>query len=142
MIVYTNTINEFNNDVVSGLIATKIQDKLIDSGYSHSSDSEFRSWENSLLHMQMVLNDNSVNQELHVAIEYNIPNTSKRVDFIVSGLDEHDKPKVVIVELKQWEKAERTSREDLVTTFIGGNIRPVTHPSYQAYSYAKTIESC
>lgn len=141
MIVYTNTINEFNNDVVSGLIATKIQDKLIDSGYSHSSDSEFRSWENSLLHMQMVLNDNSVNQELHVAIEYNIPNTSKRVDFIVSGLDEHDKPKVVIVELKQWEKAERTSREDLVTTFIGGNIRPVTHPSYQAYSYAKTIES-
>lgn len=141
MIVYTNTINEFNNDVVSGLIATKIQDKLIDSGYSHSSDSEFRSWENSLLHMQMVLNDNSVNQELHVAIEYNIPNTSKRVDFIVSGLDEHDKPKVVIVELKQWEKAERTSREDLVTTFIGGNIRPVTHPSYQAHSYAKTIES-
>src|SRR5690554_517816 len=141
MIVYTNTINEFNNDVVSGLIATKIQDKLIDSGYSHSSDSEFRSWENSLLHMQMVLNDNSVNQELHVAIEYNIPNTSKRVDFIVSGLDEHDKPKVVIVEIKKKEKTKKKSKEDLVTTFIGGNIRPVTHPSYQAYSYAKTIES-
>ena len=141
MIVYTNTINEFNDDVISGLIATKVQDKLIESGYKHGSDSEFRSWENSLLHMQTVLNDPSVNQDLHVAIEYNIPNTSKRVDFIISGQDENDKPKIIIVELKQWEKAERTSREDIVTTFLGGSIRAVTHPSYQAYSYAKTIES-
>ena len=141
MIVYTNTINEFNDDVISGLIATKVQDKLIESGYKHGSDSEFRSWENSLLHTQTVLNDPSVNQDLHVAIEYNIPNTSKRVDFIISGQDENDKPKIIIVELKQWEKAERTSREDIVTTFLGGSIRAVTHPSYQAYSYAKTIES-
>lgn len=141
MIVYSNSIKEFNNDVINGLIASKVQDKLIDRGYGHASDSEFRSWENSLLHMQMVLNDDSINNELHVAIEYNIPNTSKRVDFIISGLDEKDVPKILIIELKQWEKAERTSREDLVTTYIGGGNRAVTHPSYQAYSYAKTIQN-
>lgn len=141
MIVYSNTINDFNHDVDSGLIATKIQDKLIESGYNHNNESEFASWENSLLHMNQVLFHPIINQNLHVAIEYNIPNTSKRVDFIISGLNENDEPKVIIVELKQWEKAQRTSREDLVTTYIGNGIRPVTHPSYQAYSYAKVIEN-
>ena len=48
---------------------------------------------------------------------------------------------MIIIELKQWEKAERTSREDLVTTYVGGSVRAVTHPSYQAYSYAKLIEN-
>ena len=141
MIVYTNTISDFSDDVIEGKIATIVQNKLLERGYNHTGEAEFRSWENSLLHMQSVLNDQSINKDLHVAIEYNIPNTSKRVDFMISGLDENNNPKIIIVELKQWESAERTSREDLVTTYIGGGSRAVAHPSYQAYSYAKTIEN-
>ncbi len=91
--------------------------------------------------MKNVLDVDDIPKDTHIAIEYNIPNTSKRVDFIISGHDENDKPNVVIVELKQWEQAEKTSRQDIVTTFVGGNIRAVTHPSYQAYSYAKIIEN-
>ncbi|UKI49260.1 MAG: hypothetical protein L6U99_11025 [Clostridium sp.] len=34
-----------------------------------------------------------------------------------------------------------TSRADVVKAFTGGAERAVTHPSYQAYSYAKIIEN-
>ena len=49
--------------------------------------SEFRSWENSLEYMYKVLNDPSIPSDSGVAIEYNIPQTSKRVDFLLSGYD-------------------------------------------------------
>ncbi len=45
------------------------------------------------------------------------------------------------MELKQWEECQATSRDDVVTTYVGGAIRAVSHPCYQAYSYAKAIES-
>lgn len=141
MIVYTNTIEKFSFDVDNGIIAEKIEEQLRKAGFYHNNPSEFRSWENSLMYMKNVLYTPEINQDLNIAIEYNIPNTSKRVDFIITGTNEYDEPKVVIVELKQWEKALKTDKEDLVTTYIGGAERPVTHPSYQAYSYAKTIEN-
>ncbi len=141
MIVYTNTIKKFNNDIDEGTIAELVRKELEQRNVIVNNISEIRSWDNSLLYMKNVLNDESINQELHVAIEYQIPATSKRVDFIVSGIDENDKNHVVIIELKQWEQATRTSREDIVTTYLAGTHRAVTHPSYQAYSYAKTIEN-
>lgn len=141
MIVYTNTIEQFNNDVDDGIIAEQVKRELDRRNISHNNLSEFRSWDNSLLHMKNVLSDSEINKDLFVAIEYQIPATSKRVDFIISGKDNNDLSHVVIIELKQWEQAEKTSREDLVTTFLGGSKRAVTHPSYQAYSYAKTIEN-
>ncbi len=140
MIVYTNTIKNFNHDVDDGIIAEKVKYELEKRNINNNNVSEFKSWDSSLLYMKNVLNDHTINQDLHVAIEYQIPATSKRVDFIISGTDENDHSHVVIIELKQWEEARKTSREDLVTTYLAGSNRAVTHPSYQAYSYAKTIE--
>ena len=37
-----------------------------------------------------------------VAIEYRVPLTAKRVDFILTGQDVDDRDTAVIVELKQW----------------------------------------
>jgi hypothetical protein len=141
MIIYNNTISEFNKDVLNGMIADKIEQKFRENQYSIHSSSEYRSWENSLRCMQMVLNDDEIDTEIKIAIEYQIPQTSKRVDFLITGKDEKNSDQVIIIELKQWEEAHQTSREDLVTTYLGGNIRATTHPSYQAYSYAKTIEN-
>ena len=140
MIVYTNTIKNFNHDVDDGIIAEKVKYELEKRNINNNNVSEFKSWDSSLLYMKNVLNDDAINQDLHIAIEYQIPATSKRVDFIISGKDDHDHSHVVIIELKQWEEARKTSREDLVTTYLAGSNRAVTHPSYQAYSYAKTIE--
>ncbi|MCK9536788.1 MAG: DUF2075 domain-containing protein [Bacilli bacterium] len=141
MLIYTNTKQGFCQDVINGIIADKIVDRFREIGFNHNNPKEFLAWDNSLTYMNMVLNDDAIAHDINVAIEYQIPQTSKRVDFLITGIDENESKHIIIIELKQWEKAERTSKEDLVTTYIGKNIRPVPHPSYQAYSYAKTIEN-
>lgn len=141
VIVYSNTLSQFSYDVDNGMIASLVKKELEKRNIINNNESEFRAWDQSLMYMKNVLYTPEINQDVHVAIEYQIPATSKRVDFIVSGKDESDKNHVIIIELKQWESAERTSREDLVTTYLAKAKRAVTHPSYQAYSYAKTIEN-
>lgn len=141
MIVYSGTVSSFNEVVDSGQIADLLIEELKRIGAFVNNEAEIRSWNNSLLHMKTVIDVPEINKDLCVALEYQIPITSKRVDFIITGIDDMGKSNVVIVELKQWEKAERTSRGDIVTTLLAGGIRAVTHPSYQAYSYAKTIEN-
>lgn len=75
-----------------------------------------------------------------IAIEYNIPQTSKRIDFLISGYDETNQSNVVIIELKQWDRLTAVSGADgLVETYTGNAIRQVVHPSYQAWSYAMLI---
>lgn len=142
MIVYSGSLKQFSYDVLTGAIADRIEECFYLNGINHHNDAEYRAFNNSLMVMNNVLcNDSGINQDINVAIEYQIPLTSKRVDFIVTGLDAKGKENVVIVELKQWESCTATSRDDVVTTFVGGAIRAVTHPCYQAYSYAKAIES-
>ncbi|MDD6156920.1 MAG: DUF2075 domain-containing protein, partial [Lachnospiraceae bacterium] len=90
--------------------------------------------------MYKVLNDDGIPADAGIAIEYNIPQTSKRVDFMISGYGSDREPEMVIVELKQWETLEEVSGTDaLVETYTGGANRRVVHPSYQAWSYAQLI---
>ena len=51
--------------------------------------------------MKDVLDTPLFSDDCQVAIEYNIPQTSKRVDFMILGKDANDKDNIVIVELKQ-----------------------------------------
>lgn len=142
MIVYSTTKKVFQNDVINGLIADNILENLKSKlNINHNNLSEYKSWENSLRCMYMVLADESIDDDIKVAIEYQLPLTAKRVDFLITGKDDYDKDHVMIIELKQWEKASRTSRKDIVNTFVGQSNRDVVHPSYQAFSYAKTIEN-
>ena len=138
MLVYENTKVGFLNDNFSGIIADRIDEEFKKHHLTHG-DAEFRAWENSLSRMATILDDNEIDGNCKIAIEYQIPLTSKRVDFLISGKDDNDKLNVVVVELKQWEDSDTTDKEDLVEAFTGGRKRLVTHPSYQAYSYAKII---
>ncbi len=100
--------------------------KIYNKMHRRSAQSEFRSWENSLEYMYKVLNDDAIPKKSGIAIEYNIPQTSKRVDFIISGYDEKQDPNVVIIELKQWDKVETVEGQDaLVETYTGGAVRKV-----------------
>ena len=143
MIVYSATKAEFNDDVIMNRISDKILNKLLDANIQGGASSEYNSWQNSLNFMKNVLDDNQIDDDIRVAIEYQIPRTSKRVDFIIAGADSKDKNNVIIVELKQWEKVEKVDDEMLhsVKTFTGGANRMVSHPSYQAYSYAVFIRN-
>ena len=92
--------------------------------------------------MYKVLNDNDIPDNSGVAIEFTIPTSSKRIDFILTGQNDDKNDSVVIIELKQWESVEKVEGKDaIVRTFLGGGNRETTHPSYQAWSYASLIEN-
>lgn len=143
MIVYEDSKRGFVEDVKSNCIADRIADKIREHGINAGQEREYVSWQNSLQFMRNIVDDNEIDDDVKIAIEYSIPLTSKRVDFIISGADSDDHDNVVIVELKQWQKAEVVD-DDMhycVKTFVGGNDRIVCHPSYQAYSYTCFIRN-
>ena len=56
MHIYSSTKRQFDQDVISGSIARKIERQLYLHGINHNNDSEVTAWNNSLLEMQKVLN--------------------------------------------------------------------------------------
>jgi len=134
MIVYQNTKKGFLEDVESGSIENLIENLLKNILNIKVSPSEKNSFKESLLRMYMVLNDEKIKDDIVVAVEYQIPATSKRIDFLVLG----DK-KGYLIELKQWEKIEKTNMPNIVKTFLGRKKRETVHPSYQAYSYSRFL---
>lgn len=140
MIVYSGDKSSFMRSVENDTIAIEIEEMIHDLMGRNTPKAEFRSWENSLSYMYKVLNVDDIPSDAGVAIEYNIPQTSKRVDFLISGYDEKDDPGVTIIELKQWDELKCVKGLDaLVETYVGGGIRTVVHPSYQVWSYAQLI---
>ena len=141
MIVYEATKQLFVEDVVQDRIEENIDKKFYEKMGYHTSGSERKAWNNSMQYMMKVLIDNNIPRNVGIAIEFKIPNTSKRVDFIITGKDGQLKNTAIIVELKQWTEADMVIGKDgIVQTFTGHAIREVAHPSYQAWSYATTIE--
>lgn len=103
MIVYDGLKTDFLSSCENDSIAIEIEENILSKLGRHTPKAEFRSWENSLNYMYKVLNDYGIPSDAGVAIEFNIPQTSKRVDFIISGYGADSDPEMVIVELKQWE---------------------------------------
>ena len=141
MIVYSSTKGQFINDVNDGILADILESKMKEHHIPFNEDSEWRAWNNSMRCMKDVLDDEEIENECKVAIEYQVPLTSRRVDFLICGQDDNGSNNVVVVELKQWEDSEETDRPDIVKAFVGRCYKNLSHPSYQAYSYAKIIEN-
>jgi DUF2075 family protein len=100
--------------------------------------SELQAWKNSLLEMAKVLQDEDIPSDIGVAIEYQLPQSSKRIDFVIAGEDEQARSAVIIIELKQWSESRRSEKDAIVWARRGGRTgeREGPHPSYQAWSYA------
>ena len=143
MIVYNGNKRQFVEDVKSNDIAPKILSLIRSKGLNAGQDREFDSWHNSMQFMRNIVDDREIDDDVQVAIEYNIPQTSKRVDFILIGADDDDRDNIVIVELKQWSEAEIVDDQMhySVRTFVANDRRIVAHPSYQAYSYSRILSN-
>ena len=140
MIIYENTIAKFDEDVKLNRITDVLAESLRKKHLSGGSTGEINSWNNSLHFMKDVLDTPSIPRECEVAIEYNIPQTAKRVDFMILGQDKDKTDHVVIVELKQWAKVEKVN--DTFKHSVLSDLRkhePVAHPSYQAYTYKSLL---
>jgi uncharacterized protein len=135
MIIYENTLLGFKQHVDTNQIGDLVQVKFLELLGHGKQDSERRSWDNSLHFMAAATRLAGLNDDCGVLIEYMIPSTSNRIDFIISGEDDKGNKNFVIVELKQWETAQKTELDGIVETYVGKGMRNTTHPSYQANSY-------
>jgi DUF2075 family protein/phage repressor protein C with HTH and peptisase S24 domain len=140
VIVYQATKDRFLKDAFERDIHEVVGAEYMARTGKRVSPSEFASWKESLMYMAKVLNDDAIPTDSGVAIEYGIPQSVKRVDFIISGLGENRSTNVIIVELKRWSKVQRTEKDGIVKTYMGGGNAETNHPSYQAWSYAALLQ--
>ena len=141
MIVYTSTKQQFIKDVndfpIEDVILKKFEEKLKRT----TGQSEIESWRDSLPYMSQVLSDKDIPDDAGILIEFMIPQSSFRVDFIITGINNQNQENVVIVELKRWSSIELTDKDGIVKTRFRGGLQETSHPSYQSWSYAAFLSS-
>lgn len=121
-------------------IGTIIYDAYRSATGRNTGRSEIDSWINSLQYMDRVLNDDEIPHDAGVAIEYHLPQSSKRIDFILTGMDHNRRESAILIELKQWQLAQMTDKDAIVITQFRHGVRETPHPSYQAWSYKCLLE--
>ncbi len=140
MIVYSASKEQFQNDVMSNDIGNIILETYKSTTGHNTGQSEITSWTNSLQYMDRVLQDDEIPADAGVAIEYHIPQSSKRIDFILTGLDKDNKESAILIELKQWQEAKITDKDAVISTRFKHGEKETAHPSYQVWSYKRLLE--
>ena len=142
MIIYQATKQEFLHHVRHDDIEDVILRHYKSATGSTVARPQIQAWSQSLAQMGKVLNDEEIPGDAGVAIEYQVPQTSKRIDFLISGHDAENRPRVVIVELKQWSESRLSDKDGIIWARRGGHRGETegAHPSYQAWSYAALLK--
>ena len=141
MIIYQGTKSGFLQDTDNRDIEDVVSRAYLATTGKYVPDAEIRSWRESLGQMAKVLRDDGMPDDMGVGIEYGIPQTSKRIDFILSGRDLDNRPHLIVVELKQWSSSKLTDKDGIVIAQRGGaHEREGAHPCYQEWSYAALLE--
>lgn len=131
MLAYKKTYKDFCQDINKGIIVNEIVNAL-NRSFSMAEKNSFR---NSLSAVKNALSNTVIPDKAQVGLEFRVPLTQKRIDFIIAGEDESSNKNVVIVELKQWDKVKHTDMSDVVLLGAEEHV----HPSWQAFSYGTTI---
>jgi DUF2075 family protein/SOS-response transcriptional repressor LexA len=137
MIIYRKRAVEFLNDVDNNTIVELIQRAFIRQ-IGWYPQREISAWTSSMKFMESVVRRANVSDDCGVMIEYGIPPTSKRIDFVIAGQDALGNRNILIIELKQWQSASATQMEGIIVTVLNNGLHETTHPSYQAFTY-KTL---
>lgn len=141
MIIYQATKKEFLQHVLHDDIEDVILRHYQSATGGGVAKPQIQAWSQSLQHMGKVLNDDEIPDSAGIAIEYQVPQTSKRIDFLITGRDADSNARVVIVELKQWSEARLSDKDGIIVARRGGRAGETegAHPSYQAWSYAALL---
>jgi len=134
MRLYAGSSGQFVEDTVLNQVAGKLKNAFFSHYRYNPSRAEINSWQNSLRAMAGILQYGDL-LDHGVMLEYQLPLTSRRLDFMVTGKGQSNADNAVIVELKQWDTCGPADGENEVVTFVGGANREVLHPSAQVGRY-------
>jgi hypothetical protein len=139
MRLYSGLSAQFIRDSAHNQIAEKLKTAFFEHFRYQPPSSEVTSWRNSLRAVSQVFEAAGL-RDHGILLEYQLPMTSKRLDCLVCGRDGNGSDQAVIIELKQWERADEAIGDKMVTTFVGGAHREVLHPSAQVGQYQMYLE--
>jgi len=135
MKLYSGSTAEFIHLNRRNQLADRLRKEFFTQIGYNPSDNEVMSWRNSLMRVALVLEDASLSEQ-GIFVEYQLPQSSKRIDVILCGKGDDNRKNSVIIELKQWERCALSDYEsDYVVTWVGGGNRNVLHPSVQVGNY-------
>jgi hypothetical protein len=139
MHLYSGSTEDFVADSVRSRITQKLDDAFFEYFRYHASPSEVRSWQNSLRAMADAVTLADL-VDHGIVVELQLPLSSRRIDCLITGHDNGDRPQAVIVELKQWDSVGLSAIEDCVTVFLGNRERDALHPSRQVGNYERYLK--
>lgn len=138
MRLYSGNSRQFVADCDLNAVAGKMEGAFVRELGFHPSPAEVASWRNSLKSMAGVLRVGGLGDQ-GVLLEYQLPQTSKRLDFMIMGKDDEGRPNSVIVELKHWEKCEPSDGDNEVVSWFGRKKRDMLHPAVQVDRYRRNL---
>jgi uncharacterized protein len=141
MQLYSGSSQQFIVDTEKNQIAEKLRRSFFSHFRYYPSPNEVNSWKNSLSKIKDVV-ERCDFYDHGVILEYQLPLTSRRLDFLISGVGEDNCDHAAIVELKQWDKCDESSLDNEVLTWVGGSLRETLHPSKQVGQYKEYLEDC
>jgi len=136
MELWHGLVKEFIKEGKSEALSGKMMLAFWNHHRYQPSDSEVRSWDNSLKRLAE-FSENSNLQDCGIVLEYHLPYSGSRIDAIYFGKDEGDNNVSTILELKQWSTVELLDEYSLN---ISVNGKEHIHPSQQALDYANHLE--
>lgn len=139
MRLYSGTSEQFIQDTIHNQIADKLKATFFSYFGYNPNDAEVSSWRNSLRALSSVFEHSNL-VDHGIVLEYQLPQSSKRLDCLICGRDSTSRDNAVIIELKQWEKCETSSGANEVSTWIGGSKRDRLHPSVQVGQYKMYLQ--
>jgi len=134
MRLYAGSSGQFVEDTVQNQVAGKLKNAFFSHFRYNPPHAEITSWQNSLRAMALVLQHGDL-LDHGVFLEYQLPLSSRRLDFMITGRGQANTDHAVIIELKQWEKCGAADGRNEVVTFVAGTNREVLHPSAQVGCY-------
>ena len=101
MKLYAGTTEQFRADAQMHRIAEKLRAEYTAQIGHRPSPNEVASWQNSLMALSMLVDQAELNDH-GVILEYQLGNTSRRLDAMLTGHAATSAENAVVVELKQW----------------------------------------
>lgn len=114
MRLYVGPSTDFIDDTVHNRIADKLTSAFMQNFRFKPSASLVNSWKNSLRAVSQVF-DAARFHDHGIALEYQLPLSSQRLDCIITGRDDPVRDQAIIIELKQWDTCELGDSEKVVT---------------------------
>ena len=140
MKLYAGTTEQFRADAQMHRIAEKLRAEYTTQIGHKPAPSEVASWQNSLMALQLLLDQAQLNDH-GVILEYQLGNTSRRLDAMLTGHAATSAENAVVVELKQWSGANigPSTADNCVELYVGKQVRRVLHPSVQVGGYQQWL---